>query len=234
MNEVIKGETGQNTGQQTAGQGYQSYGQGIGQSGQGFKRHVAYKFKIGQIIAGNQIFDQDKLNFIEINNKKVFRVNIIANIIDKYIQEGEKHYGTVTIDDATGQLKVKFFGDEIEKIKELNQGDTVLVVGLLRSWNSEVYITSEIIKKKDSRYLLVRKLEVDLEQPKVLDKDKIAELKDKIVEMVKKAEAGGGIDTEKIILELKEPPEIINNEVKKLLEDGVIYEPRPARLRYLG
>ena len=82
--------------------------------------------------------------------------------------------------------------------------------------------------------MLVRKLESDLEQPKTLDKEKIAELKDKIVEMVRKAEASGGIDTEKIIMELKESPEIINNEVKKLLEDGVIYEPRPARLRYLG
>ncbi len=235
---MIKGETMQNnvqnSGQQSAGQGQQGYGQGIGQSGQGFKRHTAYKFKIGQVIAGNQIFDEDKLSSIEINGRRVSRVNIIANVIDKYVQEGEKHYGTVTIDDASGQIKVKFFGDEIEKIKELNQGDTVLVVGLLRSWNNEVYLTPEIIKKRDSRYLLIRKLETDLEMPKTLDKEKIAELKDKIVEMVKKAEATGGIDTEKIIMELKEPPEIINSEVKKLLEDGIIYEPRPARLRYLG
>ena len=231
---MIKEETVQNTLQQTTGQSSQGYGLGIGQGGRGFKRHIAYKFKIGQVIAGNQIFDENKLSFIEINNKNVFRVNIIANIVDRYAQEGEKRYGTITIDDASGQIKVKFFGDEVEKIKELNLGDTVLVVGLLKSWNNEVYLTPEIIKKKDFRYLLVRKLESDLEMPKTLDKEKIAELKDKIVEMVRKAEESGGIDTEKIIMELKEPPEIINNEVKKLLEDGVIYEPRPARLRYLG
>ncbi len=212
-----------------AGQSYQA----IGQSGS-FKRNVAYKFKIGQVMTGSPNFEGEKLTHVEINSRRVSRVNIIANIVDKYVQEGEKNYGTVTIDDATGQLKVKFFGDEIEKLKELNQGDTVLVVGLLRSWNNELYLTPELIRKKDSRYLLIRKLEVELEQPKSMDKDKIAELKDKILDMVKQAEASGGLDTEKIIMELKEPPEIINNEIKKLLEDGIIYEPRPARLRYLG
>ena len=77
-------------------------------------------------------------------------------------------------------------------------------------------------------------MEVELEQPKVLDQDKAAEMKNKIMDMIKKADEGGGIDIDKIILELKEPPEVINYEIKKLLEDGVIYEPRPARLRYLG
>src|SRR3989344_3434532 len=84
----------------------QNYGLNVGQTNS-FKRHVAYKFKIGQIIAGNQIFDQDRLNSVEINNRKASRVNVIANVIDKYLQEGEKNYGTVTLDDASGQIKVK-------------------------------------------------------------------------------------------------------------------------------
>ena len=87
----------------------------------GFKRYAAYKFKIGQIISGNQVFDQDKLNFIEINNKRTQRVNVIANIVDKYLQEGEKDYGTATLDDASGQIKVKVFGEDVEKIKELRR-----------------------------------------------------------------------------------------------------------------
>ncbi len=44
-----------------------------------------------------------------------------------------------------------------------------------------------------------------------------------------------GIDLEEIILKLKETPsEIINQEVKSLLEEGIIFEPRPGRLRWLG
>ena len=138
------------------------------------------------------------------------------------------------MDDASGQIKIKVFGEDIGKIKGLNQGDTVLIVGLLRSWNNEVYINPEIIKKKDPKYLFVRKLETDLERPKELDKDKIALMRDNILDMIKKAEEGGGINSDKIIMELKESPEIINQEIKKLLEDGAIYEPRPGKLRYLG
>ena len=29
-------------------------------------------------------------------------------------------------------------------------------------------------------------------------------------------------------------PEIISQEIKKLLEEGIIYEPKPGRVRYLG
>jgi DNA-binding transcriptional ArsR family regulator len=29
-------------------------------------------------------------------------------------------------------------------------------------------------------------------------------------------------------------PQIISQEIKKLLEEGIIYEPRPGRVRYLG
>ena len=82
--------------------------------------------------------------------------------------------------------------------------------------------------------MLVRKLESELEQPKEMDKSKVAELKDKIVEMIRKEENNGGVDVDKVIMELKEPPEVINSEIKKLLEDGVVYEPRPGKLRYLG
>jgi hypothetical protein len=108
------------------------------------------------------------------------------------------------------------------------------VIGFARSWNNEIYIAPEIIKKKDPAFLLVRKLEIEAEQPKTIDKTQLLALKDKIIEMVKNAEKDGGAEIEKMILELKEPAEIINQEIKKLLEDGVAYEPRPGKLRWLG
>lgn len=199
-----------------------------------FKRNVAYKFRIGRIQSGKPVFEEDRMKHVEMDGKQVVRINLIANIVDKFVQEGEKKFGSITLDDATGQIKVKFFGDDVDKIEKLNQGDTILVVGLLRSWNNEVYVTPEIIKKKDAKYLLIRKLESELDAPKILDKGQVAELRDKILSMVKDAEGNGGLDIDKIILELKDPPEAINQEIKKLLEDGVAYEPRPGKLRYLG
>jgi hypothetical protein len=52
--------------------------------------------------------------------------------------------------------------------------------------------------------------------------------------MIKQAEAEGGIDTERIVLELKAAPELINQEIQKILEEGLAYEPRPGKIRYLG
>lgn len=201
---------------------------------QQFKRNVAYKLRIGQILSGKPFLEAERLKHIDIEEKQIVRVNIIANVIEKYIQEGDKKYGTLTLDDATGNIKIKLFGDDVEKLSELNQGDTVIVIGLLRSWNNEVYIAPEIIKKKEPSFLMVRKLELESGMSKSLDKSQLTALKDKLINMIKEAEKDNGLEVEKAIMELKEPPEIINKEIKKLLEDGLIYEPRPGRLRWLG
>ncbi len=199
-----------------------------------YKRNVAYKLRIGQIISGKPVMESEKLKYLDLNSKQIVRANIIANITDKYLQEGEKKFGSITLDDGSGQIKAKTFGDDVDKFTPLQQGDTVLVVGLLRSWNNEVYLTPEIIKNKEPSYLLLRKLEVEAELPKTIDKSQLTQMKDKILTMVKEAETQGGIDIEKIILELKEHPDVINQEIKRLLEDGIAYEPRPGKLRYLG
>lgn len=201
---------------------------------QQYKRNVAYKFRIGSIISGQPIMENERLKSIKIDSKEVVRVNIIANVIDKFIQEGEKKFGSLTLDDATGQIKVKTFGEDVDKIAEFQQGDTLLVIGLARHWNNEIYLTPEIIKKKDPSFLLIRKMEVEQSQPKTLAKEEIKALRDNMLDIIKTAEANGGISIEQIILNLKEPPETINAEIKKLLEDGAIYEPRPGKVRYLG
>lgn len=203
-------------------------------SEQSFKRNIAYKLRVGEILDGKQIIDGERLKFLEIDGKQVVRINLIANITDKYVQDGEKKFASVTLDDASGQIKVKTFGDDVKMFENFNQGDTVLIIGLIRSWNNELYLTPEIIKKRDPSYLLVRKLEIETDRPKAPNREQLTELKDKIIDMVKKAESDGGLETETLILKLKEHPDVINQEIKKLLEEGLIYEPRPGKTRWLG
>lgn len=200
----------------------------------GFKRHTAYKLRIGSLLAGKPVLEGDRLKALDFGDRQVARANIIANVVEKFVQEGEKKFGSVTLDDGSGQIRVKAFGDDVERFSSLNQGDTVLVIGLVRVWNNEIYITPDIIKKKEPSYLLLRKLEVEAELPKTLEQPQRAAMKDRIIEMVKAAEKDGGVDIEKIILELKEHPELINQEIRRLLEDGIAYEPRPGKLRWLG
>ncbi len=199
-----------------------------------FKRHTAFKLKIGDVLSGSKITDGEKLKYIEINGKNVARVNLIANVVDKFIQDEEKKFASITVDDASGQIKLKAFGEDIEKLKSFEQGDTVLTIGMVREWNNEVYLTPEIVKKKEPEYLLLRKLENDLQKPKELDKKEVSEVKDKIVEIIKREEANNGADVKDIITELGAKQEVVNQEIRKLLEEGTIYEPRPGKVRYLG
>ena len=197
-----------------------------------FKRAIAYKLRIGEVFKGKPVMDGERFSFLELGDKRISRINIVANVVEKYSSE-EKQYIALTIDDASGQIRIKIFGDDVLKFSNISQGDTIMIVGLLRSYNNEIYINPEIIKVKDPRYLLVRKLEFEKDAPKVIDNHKILAVADQILKKIKESEPGG-INAEQLIMELKETPDLINQEIKKALEQGIIYEPRPGILRYLG
>ena len=197
------------------------------------KRNVAFKLRIGDLLKGVPMMNEGKFLFLELGDKNVSRVNILANCVDKFIQEGEKNFATLTVDDASGQLKLKAFGEDIEPLKEIVQGDTLQIIGNMREWNGELYILPEVVKKVDARWLLVRKLEIQKTRADMPVSDD-SKLKDEIMGKIKAAEADGGIDVDAIIMDTEASPDAINVEVKKLQEEGLIYEPRPGRLRYLG
>ena len=203
-----------------------------------FKRNVAYKLRINDLLLGKPIILEEKFSFLELGGKKIVRVNIVANIVDKYQTEGEKQYVFFKIDDGSGQIQLKVFGDDVVKFKNVAQGQTVLVIGVLRHWNNETYISPEIIKEQDPKYLLLRKLELEKEQKEnaiPIQLGKVSAIKDKIIDKIKSSEEQGGIEVDKIIMDLRETsPDIINKEIQKLLEEGIIFEPRPGKVRYLG
>ncbi|HLC54550.1 MAG TPA: OB-fold nucleic acid binding domain-containing protein [Candidatus Nanoarchaeia archaeon] len=201
---------------------------------QEFKRHIAHKARIGDILTGQVIMEGDRFKYLELNSQQLVRANLIANIVDKYVQDGEKKFASITLDDSTGQIKLKVFGEDIKKFESFSQGDTILTIGLLRSWNNELYLSPEIMKKREPAYLVVRKLELESDKPKVFEKSELSNARAQILQTVKAHDDAGGIDVERMILDLKSSPDIINNEIRKLLEEGLVYEPRPGKLRYLG
>jgi len=205
---------------------------------QRFKRNVAYKFRIGDILIGKPVMNGDRFSFLELGNKKIIRVNVIGNIVDKYESGDERKYLFMTLDDGSGQIKLKTFGDDSDKFKNIYQGQTVIVIGILRYWNDETYISPEIIRERDPKYLLLRKLETERDKAlnaRPVERGQIIAVKDKILELTKSSEDKGGIEVDEIILKLREfSPAIINQEIQKLLEEGIAFEPRPGKIRYLG
>jgi len=69
-----------------------------------FKRHIANKLRIGDILLGKPIFDGDKFTHLELGNKRIVRVNIVGNIVDKYDAEGDRKYTFLKLDDGSGQI----------------------------------------------------------------------------------------------------------------------------------
>ena len=225
---------------------------------QQFKRNIAFKMRIGDLLIGKPINDGERFAFLELGNKKLIRVNVIGNIVDKYESEGERKYTFFTLDDGSGQIKLKVFGDDAQKFKSILQGQTVAVIGGLRNWNNETYIAPEIIKEKDPRYLLLRKLETEKDktnnekenssqmnptlptnstgfQSGSERKEQSMAIRDKLLTAIKESEENGGIETEEILKKFPEVSQsIINQEIQRLLEEGIIFEPRPGKVRYLG
>lgn len=208
------------------------------------KRETAHKQRIVDLLKGNQIFEQvegnQRFKFLELGSKQIVRTNIIANVIDKYVSDGERRFASITIDDGSGQIRVRVFGEDFHKFDNLSQGDTIVIIGLLRSFNNEIYILPEIIRKMDPKYLLIRKLEIGKlfnQSPSTFTqkKQEIKILRDEVINLIKSSEQREGIDKEEIILTIKSTePLIISQEIQKLLYEGIIYEPRPGHVRYLG
>jgi len=147
------------------------------------QRKTAFKVQAGDILTGTPVFDGDRFTELSTGGKKVSRVNVLGNIIDKYSNE-EKTFCALTIDDGSGQVKIKGFSDQFSLITDQNIGDTVCVIGMLRHYNEEVYVTPEIIKVVDSKWLNVRRLELGIpaEAPKISDTPKPMEVNPPIPE----------------------------------------------------
>ncbi|MBI5148923.1 hypothetical protein HZA33_04560 [Candidatus Pacearchaeota archaeon] len=192
------------------------------------KRQTAFKLKLADLHSSHI-----ENGIVEIGNKKVSRVNIIANVIDKFISEGERRFASLTIDDASSQIRVKTFGDDLEKFNNVEIGDTILVIGNTRFFNNELYILPEIVRKLPIEWLLVRKLELGNKDTSEVQIEKIEgiNLRQQIYTILKKSEEG--VDIDKIIMELKAPVEEINSVVTKMIEEAEVYEPKPGRIRIL-
>ncbi len=204
-----------------------------------FKRNIAFKLRIGDALMSKPVIDDaGNFSFLELGEKRIVRVNIAGNIVEKFEREGEKNYSFFTLDDGSGQIRIKIFGDDAKKFGGITQGQTVVIIGVLRYWNNELYISPEIIKEQDTKYLLLRKIELDKEKEKStksLGREQIVAVKDKILGTIKNAEDLGGVEVDKIIMGMPDvSPTIITQEIQKLLEDGIIFEPRPGKVRYLG
>jgi len=151
---------------------------------------------------------------------KVSRVNLFGIVIDNFLND-DGSYGNITLNDGTEAIRVKFFKEKTKLLRNIEPGDKVLVIGKIRSFNGEVYVNGEILRKIEDEYFeRYRKLEVEKllrKQKKIVEEIRILSEKMNFEELKKYVEEKYGMDEETLtfVLSFKN---IEENNKEKIIE----------------
>lgn len=136
-------------------------------------RPVAYKVRIEELLRGEFRRSEDGSEpsyLISPWGTQIIRARVMGTVVDKLIRE-DGSYGTITIDDGSGLLRVKVWGRDVERIGKVNIGDLVDVIGRVREFEGEVYLAPEgVIPISDPNWETVRMLELARERRELLSK----------------------------------------------------------------
>lgn len=126
------------------------------------QRHTAKKVRIADLLEGS--FTQDGPDepgyVLTAANQKITRSKLLAIVL------AIEQVGSMTnilIDDGTGNITVRFF-EESKMIRHLQVGDSFLIIGRIRIYNQEKYVSAEITKKIDPLWRRVQALELRTEK----------------------------------------------------------------------
>lgn len=118
-----------------------------------YQRHVAKRVLLRDLLEGAfmnaQAEEPDYL--LARTGQKIVRCQIVGIIVGK---EQIGSMANILLDDGTGKLMVRFF-EENKIFSYVNIGDCLLVIGRVRIYNEEKYISAEVTKKVEPRWLQV-------------------------------------------------------------------------------
>ena len=199
------------------------------------KRDSAPKVWINDILHSNYIKNDNALNYIEINNQKISRVNILATLVMKNI-EGMS-YGSIVLEDGSGQISVRSF--ETQNIFDnYSIEDLLLVIGKPREYGNERYVIAEIIKKiEDKRWIKVRKLELMNAYPQlkklntIVTENSIPQIpiSTRIFKIIEEIDNGTGADIDEVISRVN--AQDADKIISELIKEGVVFEVTAGRIR---
>ncbi|HJO01616.1 MAG: hypothetical protein QGI89_04370 [Candidatus Woesearchaeota archaeon] len=205
------------------------------------KRQTAYKVRVRDILNSKYTKTEGSAsNYLEMNEKKISRVNVVGVIVQKL---GLDNYKTIMIDDGTGRISTRVFEENV-LLDKVDVGDIVLIIGRPREFSSEKYIIIETIKKINPIWAKVRKLEFeknvikdDVFSNKVTsNNEKITEEivdltpTNKVVKLIRQFDNGNGVSIEELSSKnIKDMDKIID----MLLKGGDIFEVKPGKLKVL-
>ncbi len=212
-------------------------------------RHTAVKLSIRDVLSASYGQEgEQNLNYLETSwGEKVVRLNLIGIILSV---EQIGYVTNLLVDDGTGIITIKLFE---ENVLNLSVGDTLLIVGKVRMFNQEKYISPEILRKVTPVWLKVRMMELknritsvngyesekstDFGQTagvreKEVEIEEISEFpREKVIQLIRIMDAGNGVMMEDIIE--KSPLKDTEKILQKMLEQGDIFQVMPGKVKVL-
>jgi len=215
------------------------------------KRQTAYKFWLKEIMEAESFVSETGSLMFKVQGKDVIRVNILANVIHKYVSENG-NYVFVTLDDGSGQLRLKVWNQDTQILSKTEVGDLLLVIGRIGINNNEIFVRPEAVRKIDNPdWELVRKLELtknygkpEGEKKTISEEEPIVEevvitqspsisLREKVISAIE-VSGSEGIEEDKIISEVSAPAEDVRKVIDELLSEGEIFQPKKGFLKLIG
>ncbi|MHA1506609.1 MAG: OB-fold nucleic acid binding domain-containing protein [Candidatus Asgardarchaeia archaeon] len=172
--------------------------------------------------------EEGKAKFISpLSGKSVSRVHLSGTIVDVFPRNAEesRNFLFLTIYDGTGTLRLKMWGSEREYAKGLNVGDSVDVVGKVKVYQEEVYVSPEVIRKiEDPNLELMRWAEI-LESKVEEMKGDLNQIMDKVYKIIKVEDRGKGVPFSLIRNRMFFIPlGLLEDAIKRMIDNGDIYE----------
>ena len=123
------------------------------------KRLTAIKTSIGPIIHGKYIAQEGfEPNYVQTEHGRLSRVRVLGTVVDKFVSESGK-LAALTIDDGTATIRSKAFGG-IAVFSSIETGAIVDVVGRVKEYQGEIYLSPELTTVVDINFEIMRQLEL--------------------------------------------------------------------------
>jgi len=193
------------------------------------KQHTAVKIAIKDLINGEFAGEGNKALLKTKSGDEVSKVRVLGTVVEKFIAPDSK-FGTLTIDDATETILLKFFKEDVLKFQKFEVGDVLDALGFVRLYEGEIYVSPEIIQKiDDPNWELLRKLELSNFEITEVD---IANIRELVLKTIKELDSGSGASMAGVVEKLNSiESTIIIETVRDLLFKGDLFEPKRGVLK---
>ena len=217
-------------------------------------RQTAYKIWITNILSSPYIKSTEEFapNFIKLNNQEINRVNIIATVVETFVNP-EQTLASITLDDGSGTIHARAFKEDIKVLTSIATGDLVMIIGKIKEYNNERYILPEIAKTLSNaawgrlrRLELIKTLGEPLAQQQPIPlppvqtqpavyAQTIVEPASEFYEEVRRAieKSEPGISPEALSANLNVSKEAISSTLLDLMKNNEIYQNKPGHYKTL-